>query len=88
MLKDYDVGILYHPGKANMVADALSRKAIASNYRQPMERQGITRDLHQLASLGVHLIESSEKVVIVQNKVESSLVAKFKEKQYIDPILL
>ena len=26
LLKDYDVTILYHPGKANMAADALSRK--------------------------------------------------------------
>jgi len=25
-LKDYDFGLLYHPGKANVVVDALSRK--------------------------------------------------------------
>ena len=27
LLKDYDCDILYHPGKANRVADALSRKS-------------------------------------------------------------
>ena len=27
VLKDYDCEILYHPGKANVVADAFSRKA-------------------------------------------------------------
>jgi len=27
-LKDYDFELLYHPGKANVVADALSRKMV------------------------------------------------------------
>ncbi len=30
VLKDYDCEILYHPGKANVVADALSRKATSA----------------------------------------------------------
>jgi len=29
LLKDYDITILYHPRKANVVADALSRKAMS-----------------------------------------------------------
>ena len=27
LVKDYDIEILYHPGKANFVADGLSKKA-------------------------------------------------------------
>ncbi|KAH0661672.1 hypothetical protein KY284_026603 [Solanum tuberosum] len=88
LLKDYDIDILYHPGKENIVVDALSRKIMASTYGQSVERQGITKDLCQLASLGVRLLESPDKGVIVQNAAESSLVVEVKEKQYIDPILL
>ena len=31
VVKDYDCEILYHLGKANMVADALSRKSAGSS---------------------------------------------------------
>ena len=33
ILKDYDCEILYHPGKANVVADSLSSKAASASIR-------------------------------------------------------
>jgi len=39
LIKDYDLEVHYHPGKANVVADALSRKSHC-NYltAKPMDR--------------------------------------------------
>ncbi|XP_070010227.1 uncharacterized protein [Nicotiana sylvestris] len=45
------------------------------------------KEVHQLASLGVLLVDSNERGVIVQNRAESSLVAEVKENQFSDPLL-
>ena len=53
LLKDYDCSILYHPGKANMVADALNRKSAGSLANISTERRSIIKELHKLIDKGL-----------------------------------
>ena len=41
LIKDYDMKLHYHPGKANVVADALSRKS----YANILESKGLPKEL-------------------------------------------
>ena len=45
--------ILYHPGKANVVVDALSRMIMGSE-----AKKDLVKDVHRLARSGVRLEES------------------------------
>ena len=87
-LKDYDMSVHYHPGKANVVANALSRLSMGSVAHVEKERKELVKYVHSLARLGVHLMSISDSGVIVKNKAESSLVVEVKEKQDSDQILL
>ncbi|XP_070036624.1 uncharacterized protein [Nicotiana tomentosiformis] len=85
LLKDVD--ILYYPGKANVVANALSRISIGSlSYLQP-EKSEIAHEIHQLASLGVRLLDLGDTGVSIKDTTISSLVTDVKESQYEDPVL-
>ncbi|KAH0719580.1 hypothetical protein KY285_015611 [Solanum tuberosum] len=87
-LKDYDMSVHYHSGKANVVADALSRLSMGSVAHVEEERKELAKDVHRLARLGVLLMSISDGGVTVQNGAESSLVEEVKEKQDNDLILL
>ena len=53
LLKDYDCSILYHPGKANVVADDLSRKSSGSLAHISTERRALVKELHELIDQGL-----------------------------------
>ncbi|XP_027767790.1 uncharacterized protein LOC114074070 [Solanum pennellii] len=55
LLKDYDMSVLYHPGKANVVADALSRLSMGSVSHVDEAKRGLVKEVHRLARLGVRL---------------------------------
>jgi len=48
LIKDYDLEVHYHPGKANVVADALSRKKYANELRATPESDELCAEFAHL----------------------------------------
>jgi len=48
LIKDYDLEVHYHPGKANVVADALSRKSYANEVQVAPMSSELCAELKQL----------------------------------------
>ncbi|XP_070039490.1 uncharacterized protein [Nicotiana tomentosiformis] len=88
LLKDYDVDILCHPGKANVVVDALSQKPMRSLGHVETDKLEITKDLYQLANLSIRLLDTGDGGAVVQNAVGSSLVAEVKAQRFDNPVFV
>nr|ABI34336.1 hypothetical protein SDM1_41t00011 [Solanum demissum] len=88
LLKDYDMSVLYHPGKANVVADTLSRLYMGSVAHVEDKKKELVWDVHRLAQIGIQLMDSTKGGVMVHNGSESSFLVDVKSKQGLDPILM
>ncbi|KAA0061201.1 pol protein [Cucumis melo var. makuwa] len=83
LVKDYDCEILYHPGKANLVADALSRK-VAHSAALITKQTPLLRDFER-AEIAVSVGEVTAQ--LAQLSVQPTLRQKIIAAQLNDPYL-
>ena len=86
LLKDYDWSILYHPGKMNVIADAVSRKSAGSLAHISTEERTIIKELHELIDQGLQL-KVTRKCLLAQFRVRSAYLDRVKAAQRRDPQL-
>ena len=70
LMKDYDMSVYYHPGKANMVAHDLRRMTMGSVSRVYEAKKNLVKYVHKLARLE----DSPNGGFMVHHNSESSLV--------------
>jgi len=90
LLKDYDIIILYHPWKDNVVADVLSRRSesLGSFAYLPAAERPLALDVQALACWLVRLDIFEPSRVLVCVVFRSSLYDRIRERQYDAPHLI
>jgi hypothetical protein len=80
LIKDYNLEIHYHPGKANVVADALSRRSYG--------QQLVSKNTHlqeEIAQLNMHIVCRPQNGSL---KVQPTLEKEIKKVQHRDKDLI
>ena len=75
LIKDYDMKLHYHPGKSNVVADALSHKS----YVNTLVSGGLPQEL--VAELKELRLEIVSRGFVATMEVQSTLLCKIQEAQ-------
>ena len=68
------MSVHYHPGKDNVVADALSLLSMGSVSHIDNEKKELLKKVHKFAMLGVWLVDTPFGGVLVHSCFESSFV--------------
>ena len=86
LLKDYDISILYHLGKVNIVADALSRKggSMGCFTHLHVSRCTLARDVKTLSNDFVRMEVLEKGGFLACVEARSSFLDKIKGKQFVD----
>lgn len=79
-LKDYDFELKYHPGKANVVVDALSRKSLHVAYMMVNEMSL----LEDFRNLNLNMIPLDEGILLCPIEISSDLRDRIREAQEYD----
>ena len=85
LIKDYECTIEYHPGKANVVVDALNRKSTSSISHL---KAVYLPKLVELRSLGVRLELTDTRALLPTFHVCQILIDRIRELQTQDPTVI
>ena len=81
LIKDYNLDLQYHPGKANVVADALSRKAHCNALKLKSHQPELARELKHL---NLHIVrQGMTNTLTVQPNLEEQIRQAQKEDPYL-----
>src|ERR1044072_6012283 len=83
-MKDYDFTLQYHPGKANVVADALSRKAVHVSTLMMSQ----LRMIEEFRDFGLSVEVSPEKSSFRMVTISNDLSKEIRGKQLLDEQLV
>ena len=74
LLKYYNISVLYHPCKDNVVVDSVSHMTIGSVSHVKENNKDQLKNVHRLARLGVRFEDFPNDGFMVHHKSESSLL--------------
>ena len=85
LMTDYDINLQYHPGKINVVPDALSRKPKASMVMQITQEKELFEEMRRIDLMVIRRAISPDKLMVMQ--IQLTLLEKIGEAQGRNPKL-